>query len=162
MVNLALRGCECLINRCPFGWHKVSSILPMAVPTDDKRPVPMAVRVSSCVDHDFTAAVSEFHSEPSGVCALATTLVDLLPGPIGSVLPSLTLAEEAARDKMTIEDFQRPSVRRFRADCHLPLPWPGRIRRDCGRVIPVVSVVREALEIHLFLTAHEDRSMTKE
>ena len=149
-VDLALRGCECLINRRPFGWRKVSGILPTTVPTDDKRPAPMAVRVSSCVNHDFTAAVSKFHSELSGVCALATSRVDLLPSPIGSMLPRLTLTEETTRHRTTIEDFQRLSICGFRADRYLTLPWPGLSRRCCGRFIPVISVVREALEIHLF------------
>lgn len=87
--------------------------------------------------------------------ALATSLINLLPSPIGCVLPRLPFAEEAARDRVTIEDFQRLSVCRFRADRHLALPWSSLTRRCCGRLIPMVSVVREALEIHPLLLLSE-------
>ncbi|WP_374063794.1 hypothetical protein [Cupriavidus sp. DF5525] len=85
------------------------------------------------------------------VRVLTRARINLLSGPLRSVLPCLGFAEELARNKTVIEDFEWSSVCRLRADRHLTLPRPSNAKRRCGCFIPVVAVVGEALEIHFFL-----------
>ena len=82
---------------------------------------------------------------------LAKARIDLRPGPVRGMLPCLAFAEELARNMMVIEDFEWRSICRFRADGHLTLPGPANAKGRCRCFIPVVAVIREPLEIHVFL-----------
>src|SRR5262245_61529892 len=83
--------------------------------------------------------------------ALGKARINLLPGPLRSVLPCLSFAEELARNKMVIKDLEWRSVCRFRADRHLAPPGAADAKRRCGGFIPVVAVIGEPLEIHFIL-----------
>lgn len=71
-VDLSPRGCKRRIDRHRFGWSELSGVLPVAMPSNNIRPVPTTARDHSGVNQDFTASVSKFHGRPSEVREILT------------------------------------------------------------------------------------------
>lgn len=171
LINLAFRNSICIIDRDLFRGRRLPSVLPVSVPTDDIRPVPPIARDLSRLDGDIPTSVLEVHiCLPGFRKTVARSVVDpdgdtvresvsawvrpafvyQLLGIIARMLPRLAFGEVLPGHGFVLEDLDRAAVRRLCTDRHLAMPGPaGWGCRGC--LVPVIFVVREALEIHSFL-----------